>query len=1040
MKEFPPFRLDEQNKLLLRSGRKGADERIELTPKAFDVLSLLVSRPGKLVSHDDFLESLWPNLHVQPEVLKGHILAVRTALGDNSKKPRFIETVRQRGYRFIAAVSEGTTVDETTFADRNVSKLVGRDEELSQLAAYLSETFDGRSGLVFVSGDAGMGKTRLVDEFVQRMAAKQNGITVVRTQCVETFGEIEPWYPVLEALSRISNGPSRADLLEALEAVAPTWLVQLPVLTKAAHRDILRQEILGATRGRMLREICELLERLATTTPIVLIFEDVHWSDASTIDLISTFSRRRSRARLMLIATYRPADAEVAGHPIHQVLLSLKVSSICHDIELRPLGLGEVEKHLFPTGKVSPADADLARLIFQQSGGNPLFMAAMIDELVDRTLIKRTSQGWRANSSLERPTLIMPKSLAQVIEARVGRLTMDQQRILEAASLTQPSFCSAINASALAMNRDSFEDVCEVLLRKHRLIRKSEIRRFADGDTSQSYEFTHAAYRHVCFARQVPIRRTQALGAVATQIEKLYAESIDDVSSELAFLYAGARNWTAAQRHLRAALQIAKRRHAHREALAILDQAVNFAENLPDREREHAKLECLEYRAEIFAAAHDEQTAEAYSELASRASGLRLIDVEARACIGLAYAQSWQSAKKSLASLEKALQISARQRDPQLRARTRISSYVWRIWIGGWNETDARNCELSLQDIQKGNDDLTRSWAMIEYSMILMVSARYREGNETIRRNFQALIERSEARPDLNVSRAIWMARLGIPWSLMYLGELGAALEEFDSGIRQYLKNGNEYGARTLKAYRAWLLLHCMDFTGVLEECDAIAMFAPPAIESGLDFEKRLLPAESRLISALRGLALIGLGRYQDAASHLRDAQREMERHPVIFDWYWRLSVEWGVVEVLLGTGDLVAALAGAEKLVETAKATAERTHQTLAWDLLARVALRRGDHDTARHAVEKALELADAGGVPLAEWRTHMTATAVFGSLGEDRPAIRHNELAAQLVTKLADSLPPNHQLRNRFTSIALHRRSFVASDGASRQKTKEA
>jgi len=135
MKEFPPFRLDEQNKLLLRSGRKGADERIELTPKAFDVLSLLVSRPGKLVSHDDFLESLWPNLHVQPEVLKGHILAVRTALGDNSKKPRFIETVRQRGYRFIAAVSEGTTVDETTFADRNVSKLVGRDEELSRLAA-----------------------------------------------------------------------------------------------------------------------------------------------------------------------------------------------------------------------------------------------------------------------------------------------------------------------------------------------------------------------------------------------------------------------------------------------------------------------------------------------------------------------------------------------------------------------------------------------------------------------------------------------------------------------------------------------------------------------------------------------------------------------------------------------------------------------------------------------------------------------------------------------------------------------------------------
>src|SRR6266436_4426180 len=107
MKEFPPFHLDTVNQCLWRGRDRTDQERVLLTPRAYALLRYLVEHPGRLLTHDELLDALWPNTHVQPEVLKGHIFEVRTALGDDSKKPLFIETLPRRGYRFIAPVSDG---------------------------------------------------------------------------------------------------------------------------------------------------------------------------------------------------------------------------------------------------------------------------------------------------------------------------------------------------------------------------------------------------------------------------------------------------------------------------------------------------------------------------------------------------------------------------------------------------------------------------------------------------------------------------------------------------------------------------------------------------------------------------------------------------------------------------------------------------------------------------------------------------------------------------------------------------------------------
>src|SRR6266853_772865 len=157
MREFPPFRLDPVNQCLWR-GEGPAEERILLAPKAFAVLRYLVEHPGRLVTHEELLEALWPKTYVQPEVLKSHIAAIRAVLGDDARKPIFIETLSRRGYRFTAPVTEDASARSSrpTNLPEAVSELIGREAELGEVTALATE-----HRLVSLVGAGGIGKTRL---------------------------------------------------------------------------------------------------------------------------------------------------------------------------------------------------------------------------------------------------------------------------------------------------------------------------------------------------------------------------------------------------------------------------------------------------------------------------------------------------------------------------------------------------------------------------------------------------------------------------------------------------------------------------------------------------------------------------------------------------------------------------------------------------------------------------------------------------------------------------------------------------------------
>jgi DNA-binding winged helix-turn-helix (wHTH) protein/tetratricopeptide (TPR) repeat protein len=977
------------------------------------MLQYLVDNAGRLVTHDEFLDALWQKVFVQPEVLKGHMLSIRAALGDDPANPRFVETLRGRGYRFIAPVRArapanvpATAID----ADRPAhGTFVGRTSQLNRLKTLFDEACAGESRVVFVAGEPGIGKTTLVNQFLESLDGRGDVLTSLG-RCVEGYGGTEPYYPVLEALAQLARGEGGAAITRSLISIAPTWAAQLPGAVPERHHAALQRQLVGALSGRMLREICEFLAALSVQRPLALVFEDLHWSDYSTVDMLSAIARHRTHARLMVVATYRPEDVEVAHHPLGRLNRDLGLQKLCHDIVLGPLTKGAIAEYL--QGKAQQThENDLAQLVCERSGGNPLFMVATLDHLVAQGIAQSTPEGWKLHVSPSEVRLEVPLTLSQVIEHRIQRLTGDQQRVLEAASVAGLSFDATVVAPAAQLSQECFEEACEALCRQESFIRREAPAPFDYMVAARTFAFRHTMYRQTFYERQGALRTAHSHLRIAEELEARCApQARGSIAAELAQHFAAARQWSRALGYLRIAIQTAKKRLAYNDALAVLDRAMMLAANLPEDARAAAEAEFLEGRASIFTASHDRRARETCEQLAKRAAQLGLIDIQSRALLSLAYAYSWRDQIRCNAIIDEALALSEQQTDPQQQARTRISCYVWKMWVRGWYADDIRQCEVALEALRNGADPFTTAWSQCEYAMVLMVSARYQLAQDTILASYQFLVDNDENRPEFNMARATWMVNLGVPWTLLYLGDLGRAQHEFDRAIAMYAANGNQYGADTLTLYRCWVQFHALDFDAMLESCTQVLT----ETLAGTAVRRSTLPAEQRLAILLKGLAHLGLGDTRIARVHLLDVMRRMDDEPVIFDWYWRLSLEWGLANLALIEGKLEEAMTHSTRLVTLATSTEERTWHGLSWEVQARVALQLGAAADAVRCIDKAIAATQHFQTPLADWRIHHTASEAYSLIDDAATAARHAELAAAKKAALAGSLPAGHRLRD--------------------------
>ena len=531
-KEFHPFRLDAVNQCLWRLDDNGEDKRLPIKPKPFAILRYLVDHAGRLVTQNELLDAVWPDTHVHPDVLKRHVFEVREVLGDDPKNPTYIETLPRRGYQFIAPVRNAAGAKSTGAEIPARTRIVGRDRALGALRACLQKTSGGQRQIVFVTGEPGIGKTTLADEF-QRQAAAASPVRVTRGQCVEGYGGKEAYYPVLEALNNLCRGPEGESVVQILAARAPTWLVQFPALLTRQQRETLQREIQGSTLQRMLREIIDAFETITSENSLILILEDLNWADPFTVDLISALGRGRGTAKLMVIGTYRTGDVALSDL-LKAVKQDLLVHRLCLELALEPLQEEEIAAYLAAEAGEASSLVGLAALIHRHSEGNPLFMVAALDHMIQRGFVIREAGAWKLNVPIEHIDLEVPESLRQMIELQIERLSEAEHRALEVASVAGTLFSSAVSAPAANMNVEDFENLCEGLSRRRYIVRSADRKEFPNGTASELYEFVHALYREVLYRRQSPGRRAKLHLEVAERIETLYTQRVSEAAAELA--------------------------------------------------------------------------------------------------------------------------------------------------------------------------------------------------------------------------------------------------------------------------------------------------------------------------------------------------------------------------------------------------------------------------------------------------------------------------------------------------------------------------
>jgi len=218
----------------------------------------------------------------------------------------------------------------STGSTRAAAHLVGRGAEVEQLRTLLREVCRGSRRVAFIAGEPGIGKSTLVEMFLDRVRGRQ--VRIGRGQCLEQHGAREPYLPVLDALGRLCREHGGAGLIAVLERYAPTWLAQMPSLLDAQRLETVQGRAVGATRARMLREIVEALDAFAVDVPLLLILEDLHLSDPSTLDLLAAVAQRREPAQLLVLCTYRPGDA---SDGLTELLGTLRSQGPCTMIALR---------------------------------------------------------------------------------------------------------------------------------------------------------------------------------------------------------------------------------------------------------------------------------------------------------------------------------------------------------------------------------------------------------------------------------------------------------------------------------------------------------------------------------------------------------------------------------------------------------------------------------------------------------------------------------------------------------------------------------
>jgi tetratricopeptide (TPR) repeat protein len=459
---------------------------------------------------------------------------------------------------------------------------VGRTQQLRELHGALELAAAGRGSLVCVSGEAGIGKSTLVEEFVATVKGGGRPCNVARGRCSERLADGEAYLPVLEALDSLLHSSSGDSVSRIMRTLAPSWFLEWAPGRQPQDSAMIRLADSKATsQERLKREFLALLQELCRLRPLLLFLEDVHWIDTSTVDLLAYITSHFEALPLLIVITYRAGEMVDSMRPLMQIKLDLEARGSCRELSLQYLNKSDVEGYLaleFPQHLLPPS---FSEFLWQRTEGNPLFMVDLVRDLRDRKILVRDQGRWILSKPVEEIGVDVPASVRSMIQRKIESLSEPDRRLLQAASVEGAEFHSVVLASVVSADAADVEERLENIERNHSFVQKVGEKEFPDGTLTLHLRFVHSLYQNALYAMLTPTRRTAFSAATANTLLELHPGSQANVAHQLALLFESARNFVRAAEFFQVAAERAAGVFANQEASVLARKGLEMLAKLP---------------------------------------------------------------------------------------------------------------------------------------------------------------------------------------------------------------------------------------------------------------------------------------------------------------------------------------------------------------------------------------------------------------------------------------------------------------------------
>lgn len=887
---------------------------------------------------------------------------------------------------------------ETTSPDTEQESFVGRASEIKELEGSLRRTIEGTGRVVFITGEPGIGKSSLVGEFLRRARRNSPGLLMTRGRCVEQYGTGEAYLPFLDAVGSLLTGASRERIVALLRTYAPTWCLQFPAaFVSSMALEKLQQETAGATKDRMMREMGDLLTALAAQSPLILLLEDVHWADRSSIDLLRHLSQRVGEQRLLILCTLRQ-EIETEDHPLKASKVEMQTHNLCEEIVLGSLAERQIMSYLDAQFKPNDFPYELSSLIYQKTEGHPLFITSLVQFMREHGDIANVEKRWTLARPLSEMKLEAPENVRGMIRKKIEALEEDDRRSLQYASVEGREFLSTVVAKLLGVDDLELEERFADLERVYRLIRTVGEEELPDGSLATRYRFIHALYQNALYNDMVSKRRVLLHRQAGEQLVQHYGKQSTRIAAQLSMHFERGRDFSRAVEYLIQSGDNATNLYANAEAAEHYGHAINLLDKTPEEDRGENLLTLHRKRGKArMALGRFSLAVDDFTEMLEQARTLNSPEQESAALNALTITLFYSHRLDEItARADEILRTAERSQSPALRIEALQVLALKHLGDG------------ELGQAKPMLDEIIGKARTLNHKPVLLTGLAWR-GILHFFQSEYALAEemlkevRSLAR-ELHDSFLLLESYFVLGITHGNQGRISEALATLQEGIETAERYGDEFWSPRMPNCIGWVYREAQDFEQAMK-------YNQQGLEVGRS--KGVLEAQAN--------SLINLGtdhRHSGESEKTVNAFSEVEnifRQDSWFRWRYNIRLQAGTCEHWLAQNDLTRAEEYARRLLETATHYEAHKYIAVAHKLLGEISMARNDLVAAEAELNTALAQLQTHPVPVVEWKTLASLGRLRAQAGDASGEQQAFTQAEATISKIADGIN-NDELRMVF------------------------